>query len=193
MMTVSKSPHEREGARTMEFSIARTVQILQRTPGVLRAMISGADSCWVDEPYGPGTWSAREVVAHLVFAERTDWLPRARWILREGDRTPLPAFDRAGHRDLLRHSAGELLDLFEHERAAGLAELQALGLTTADLERRGTHPALGTVTLANLLSTWAVHDLNHVAQVAKAMAWQYRAQVGPWEAYLSILSPPNPR
>lgn len=177
----------------MDFSIARTVQVLQRTPGVLRAMISGADAGWIDVPYGPGTWSAREVVAHLVFAERTDWMPRARWILRVGDRSAFPAFDRTGHRDLLHHSACELLDLFERERAAGVAELKALELSPADLERRGTHPALGAVTLGNLLSTWAVHDLNHIAQVAKAMAWQYRAQVGPWEAYLSILSPPNPR
>lgn len=177
----------------MDFSLARTAQILQRTPGVLRALIAAADPGWVDEPYGPGTWSAREVVAHLVFADRTDWLPRVRWILREGDRAPFPAFDRAGHRDLLRHSADELLDLFEHARAEGLAELNALRLSAPDLERRGIHPALGQITLANLLSTWAVHDLNHAAQVAKAMAWQYRAQVGPWEAYLSILSPPNPR
>ena len=177
----------------MDFSLARTRDVLQRTPGVLRALVAGADPAWTERPYGPDTWSAKEVVAHLIFAERTDWIPRAMTILRDGERSAFAPFDRAGHKDLLNRPTAELLDLFQRERAGSLAMLDAMGLDGTALARRGTHPALGTVTLANLLATWSVHDLNHIAQIAKAMAHQYRERVGPWEQYLSILSPPNPR
>jgi hypothetical protein len=177
----------------MTGTIAEVRPILERTPGVLRAMLGGADAALAERPYGPGTWSAKEVVAHLVFAERTDWLPRARHILSCGDARPFEPFDRAGHAPLMGRALPELLDLFERERAAGLEALDALALTPADLGRAGLHPALGPVTLGQLLATWAVHDLNHVSQVAKAMAHQLRGAVGPWEAYLSVLAPPAPR
>lgn len=168
--------------------------ILDRTPATLRTLLAGLDEAWTHRPYGPGTWSAHEVVAHLIFGERTDWIPRARHILAHGDARPVDPFDRAGHADLARdHSTADLLDLFERERAASLAALDAMRLTPADLARPGRHPALGRVTLGNLLATWAVHDLNHVAQACKAMAWQRQQDVGPWEKYLSILAPPNPR
>ena len=137
---------------------------------------------------------AREVVAHLVYAERTDWLPRVGHLLAHGDAVAFEPFDRAGHGDLLqRYSLAELLDLFERERAAALAALASLKLADADLARPGLHPALGPVTLGNLLATWAVHDRNHIAQISKAIAYQYGGQVGPWREYLSILAPPNPR
>jgi len=168
--------------------------ILERTPPTLRTLLHGLDESWARRPYGPGTWSAHEVVAHLVFGERTDWIPRTRHILAHGDARPFEPFDRAGHVGLAReHTTAALLDLFERERSASLADLDALRLTPADLARAGRHPALGTVTLGHLLATWAVHDLNHVAQACKALAWQRHEDVGPWERYLSILSPPNPR
>lgn len=156
-------------------------------------MLEGLGPEWTDRDYGTGTWHAREVVAHLIFGERTDWLPRLRHILKHGDRSPFDPFDRAGHAPLLSHSLAELLDLFERERADGLRELAALKLTEADLSRAGRHPALGGITVGNLLATWVVHDLNHIAQISKAMAYQFKTQAGPWERYLSILSPPNPR
>lgn len=173
-----------------------TRAILARTPAVLRAMLNGLDPNWTDAPYGPATWSAREVVAHLVFNERTDWIPRLRLIMAAppGAAPTFEPFDRAGHAPLLRdHSLTELLDLFERDRAASLRTFDEMNLASADLDRRALHPALGPVTLGNLLATWAVHDLNHIAQISKAMAYQHKPQVGPWEQYLSILAPPNPR
>lgn len=176
----------------MRFDLADAVAILESTPHTLHALLAAAPSGLTHAPYGPSTWSAAEVVAHLIFGERTDWMPRLRLILA-GSTDPFPPFDRAGHAPLLRHALPELLDLFKRERAASLADLHELHLTDADLDRQGVHPAFGPVTARQLLATWVVHDLNHIAQCCKAMAFQYRTQVGPWEAYLSILAPPNPR
>lgn len=168
--------------------------ILARTPAVLRALLAGLAPDWTHRPYGPGTWSAFQVLGHLIHGERTDWIPRARIILECGQSRPFDPFDRNGHEPEIRgKSLAQLLDEFERARAESLAALDGLALTPELLDRRGTHPALGTVTLRNLLATWAVHDLNHTAQVCKAMAHQARADVGPWEAYLSILAPPAPR
>lgn len=182
------------GVEIMDQDVARVRSILEHTPGVLRAMLGGMDEGLTRAPYGPGTWSAHEVVAHLIHGERTDWLPRARWILEHGEARAFEPFNRAGHAALAAaHGTGELLDLFERERGEGLSGLDGLGLRAADLARRGRHPALGVVTLGNLLATWAVHDLNHIAQIAKAVAYRFKDEVGPWEAYLSVLSPPNAR
>lgn len=178
----------------MNFTTERARQILRITPGVLRALLTDLDEDWTHRPYGPETWTAHEVVAHLIFAEQTDWPPRWRHILQHADASPFPPFDRAGHFPLARaHSTRELLDLFQQERTANLAALDALGLAPADFARPGTHPALGAVTLGNLLATWAAHDLNHLAQISKALAFQLKESVGPWEKFLSIMAPPNPR
>ncbi len=175
---------------TLETSLA----MLARTPGVLRAMLVGVDERWTEPDYGPGTWSAREVVAHLIFGERTDWVPRIMHILEHGQTRAIQPFDRAGHKPLLAgHTLVELLDIFERERAEALARVRSMSLNETDLSRTGTHPKLGSVTLGNLLATWVVHDLNHVSQIAKAMAYQYKSEVGAWEQYLSILGPPSPR
>lgn len=171
----------------------RTIATLERTPRVLRVLLADAPAELVDRPYGPGTWTAREVVAHLIFGEQTDWMPRLEHILAHGESSPFCSFDRAGHKHLLGRSLAELLDSFEAHRRDSLAALRARNLSAADLARRGRHPALGTVTVAQLLATWVVHDLNHVAQVCKAMAFQLKCDVGPWEQYLSILAPPRPR
>lgn len=177
----------------MRCTLASSLTMLARTPAVLHALLGGLDDRWTTPNYGPGTWSAKEVVAHLIFAERTDWLPRMRTILEHADRRPFDPFDRNGHADLLRHTVPELLAIFGNERAAGLNALRALHLTDADLARPGLHPALGPVTLGHLLATWVVHDFNHIAQISKAFAWQYKSEVGPWEQYLSVLRPPDPR
>ena len=178
----------------MKLDLDQSTALLLRTPRVLRELLAGLADAWTTPDYGPGTWSAKEIVAHYIFGERTDWVPRLRIILEHGEARRFEPFDRSGHKELLaRHTLAELLAIFERERAEGLAALRAAGLTHGDLARAGTHPALGRVTLGNLLAAWVVHDLNHIAQIAKALAYQYKAEVGPWEAYLSILAPPNPR
>ncbi len=177
----------------MKLTFDSATPVLSRTPGVVQSLLTDLPDAWTTPDYGPGTWSAKEIVAHLIFGERTDWIPRARIILQHGPARPFDPFDRAGHKDLLAKPLAELLTLFETERAASLSALRAMNLTQTDLDRPGLHPALGPVTLSNLLAAWVVHDLNHIAQVCKAMASQYKQAVGPWQAYLSILAPPNPR
>lgn len=178
----------------MQFKIEEAVAILARTPGIVRSLATGLPPTWARADYGVGTWSVHEIVGHLIWGERTDWIPRARHILMVGTGGPFEPFARNGHEALCRdHSTAELLDLFDQSRSSSIQELRQLNLAAADLPREGVHPALGTVTLAQLLATWVVHDLNHIAQIAKATAWQYRDEVGPWIQYLSILAPPNPR
>ncbi|MCB9845084.1 MAG: DinB family protein [Phycisphaeraceae bacterium] len=178
----------------MRFDWTLARPILARTPGVLRALLEGLDENWTHLSYGEGTWSAYEVVAHLIHGERTDWLPRLRIILEHGEARPFEPFDRAGHRgEDYGTSLPARLELFSRLRRENIAQVDGLRLTDAQLDRRGVHPALGPVRARELLSTWAVHDLNHIAQCCKATGFQYRDQTGPWEAYLSILSPPDPR
>jgi hypothetical protein len=144
--------------------------------------------------YGSGTWSPHEVVGHLLHGEQTDWMPRACLILAHGETIAFEPFDRNGHVLLCQETTtGALLELFASLLQANLTELRSLALCPADLERHGRHPALGAVTLSQLLATWVVHNLNHISQICKAMAFQHHREVGPWEAYLSILAPPSPR
>ena len=139
---------------------------------------------------GPGTWSPFDVVGHLIHGERTDWAPRVEHLLQHGDGVPFPPFDReamfAASRGL---SLSELLDTFARLRTESLVRVAVLGLTDADLTRRGKHPEFGVVTLGQHLATWVAHDLSHVGQVVRVMARQYSEAVGPWRAYLSILGP----
>jgi hypothetical protein len=178
----------------MELTLSRCREILTRTPAVLRALLSGLGDHWTTPNYGEGTWSAHDIVAHLINCERTDWIPRVRSILEGPSDRTFPPFDRQGYLAEARTKPlSALLDEFEHCRRETLAALDSFQLTEADLGKQGLHPALGPATLRNLLATWTVHDLNHISQICKAMAYQYKEQVGPWQAYLSILSPPSPR
>jgi hypothetical protein len=178
-------------ACSMEFDIDGNGKILARTPQIIRNLLSGLPPELVQVNYGPQTWSPHEVIAHLIHGERTDWISRAKLILKSGDAVPFEPFDRNGHVALSQEkTTGELLDLFQMHRSASLTELRSMCLTATDLERRGQHPALGLVTLSQLLATWVVHDLNHIAQICKGIAFQHLDTVGPWKAYLSILSRP---
>lgn len=183
----------------MRFLLSEAVPMLERTPRVVRSMLQFLPESWTHRNYGSNsdgsaTWAAHEIVAHLIFADQTDWLPRAKHILKFGDARPFEPFDRHGHRSLMNGKPlHRLLDEFEQTRRESLAGLHALRLTDADLDRAGMHPALGAATMRNLLAMWVVHDLNHIAQMCKAMAYQYKSEVGPWEAYASILAPPAPR
>jgi hypothetical protein len=173
----------------MAFDLQESLCILERTPGVLRAWFSGLPEAWLVADEGPETFSARDVLAHLIHGERTDWMARTRIILEAGEARPFDPFDRAGFLAEARGwSVKALLDEFSRLRSANLEALRGLGLGQADLGRRGTHPALGTVTLEQLLATWTVHDLGHLAQAARVMAKRYRDDVGPWAAYLPVLT-----
>jgi hypothetical protein len=172
-----------------EFALDEAVAILAETPRVLDALLRPLPEPWHRVHEGGETWSPFDVLGHLVHGERTDWVPRARRILEHGESLPFEPFDRFAQ---LRESAGrtlpELLDEFAHRRAQSLLDLRALDPKPADLDRRGRHPALGAVTLRQLLATWVAHDLDHVQQIARVLARQYADEVGPWRAYLRIIS-----
>src|SRR5262249_54167175 len=148
--------------------------VLQRTPAVLRSLLLGLPSEWTDATEGPGTWSPFDVVGHLIHGERTDWVPRGEHLLRYGDAVPFPPFDRGA---MFTASSGrtlpELLETFEEARETSLARLRALGLTDADLDRRGRHPEFGVVTMGQHLATWVAHDLGHIHQIVRVMARRY--------------------
>jgi hypothetical protein len=179
----------------MEHDLTRiddAVAVLERTPSALGALLEGIPEVWSRATEGEGTWSPYDVVGHLVHGERTDWIPRARHIL-SGDPLPFPPFDRtAQFHESEGLSLEELLATFARLRRESLDELRAMKLAPSDLARTGLHPALGEVTLGELLATWVVHDLDHVAQIARTMAKVYAEAVGPWETYLSILRDRRP-
>jgi hypothetical protein len=175
-------------ANLTEFSLADAIAVLTRTPATLNALLRGLPSTWVRDNEGKDTWSAFDIVGHLIFGERTDWMPRLRIILESGDARPFDPFDRfAQFKESQGKSLEQLLDDFTRLRTENLAALQALNLQPKDFTRRGRHPALGVVTLSELVATWAIHDLSHVHQLSRVMAHQYRDSVGPWSAYLGVL------
>lgn len=168
--------------------LQQTAALLARTPGVLDALARGLPDEWTRRGEGPGTWTVFDIVGHLIHGERTNWIPRAKMILQFGDARAFEPLDRlAQQRESEGKTLPDLLDLFRQLRADNLAELEALNLQPPDLERRGRHPAFGVVTLGQLISTWAVHDLTHLHQISRVMAHQYRDAVGPWRAYLGVL------
>ena len=170
-----------------DFNLNDAIAVLARTPASLTALLDGLPSKWTSATEGEGTWSPYDVIGHLVHGERVNWMPRIRQIL-EGREGPFPEFDRtAQFKDSAGRSLSELLTTFAELRRENLFALQGLELTANDLLRAGVHPTLGEVRLEQLLATWTVHDLDHIAQVARTMAKAYRAEVGPWSAFLSIL------
>lgn len=162
--------------------------VLERTPVLLRRWLAGLDDSWTLADEGPETFSPKEVVGHLVHGEETDWIARARIILEHGAERPFEPFDRFAQRALLdRPSLESLLERFAFLRAGNVATVRGWNLDAATLALPGMHPALGPVTLGQLLATWVVHDLGHVAQIARVMAKRYASEVGPWSAYLPVL------
>ena len=171
-----------------KFRLRESIALLTRTPATLNALLRGLPDVWTHSNEGKDTWSAFDIVGHLNVAERVDWMPRVRTILEHGETRPFEPFDRlAQKKESEGKSLEQLLDDFARLRSENLAALQALNLQSADLARRGKHPALGVVTLSELLATWAVHDLTHLHQLSRVMAFQYRESVGPWSAFLGVL------
>ena len=173
---------------TSTFHFEHAIQVLRSTPGVLRSMLAALSESWIRSHYGENTFSPFDVVGHLIHGERSDWMVRLALILEHGESEPFAPFDRYAMYEASRGKAiAELLDTFEELRAANLRKLESLHLTPAQLALRGRHPELGPVTVQHLLACWVVHDLNHIHQVAKCMAYQYRDEIGPWRAYFPFL------
>jgi DinB superfamily len=166
--------------------LAQTVALLERTPASLDALLRDLPDAWTSRNEGEGTWSVFEVVGHLIYGEVTDWIPRTKMILQFGDSRSFEPFNRTGY-DSRGKSLGPMLDEFARLRAENLRELDALNLRAQDLQRRGRHPALGIVTLSELLSAWAAHDLTHLHQISRVMAHQYRDAIGPWSAFMGVM------
>jgi hypothetical protein len=172
----------------MEQGLPQTISLLTRTPLALNALLRDLPEEWTLRNEGENTWSAFDVVGHLIHGERTDWMPRVRMVLQFGESQKFEPFDRWGQaRESQGKSLEQLLDEFARLRSENLGALRGLNLRPEDLERRGRHPSLGIVTLAQLLATWATHDLTHLHQISRVMAHQYRDAVGPWIAYLGVL------
>ncbi len=172
----------------MPFDLQQTIALLSSTPSSLNALLRDLPESWTLNNEGPKTWSPFDVVGHLMHGEITDWMPRARMILEQGETRAFDPFDRlAQERESQGKSLPQLLDEFASLRSGNIEALRAMNLQTKDLDRRGRHPDLGVVTLSELLATWAVHDLTHVHQLSRVMAYQYREEVGPWSVYLGVL------
>ena len=172
----------------MRFDLGYAIQVLERTPAVFRALLGGLADAWTSPNEGGETFSAFDNLGHVVHGERTDWIPRARIILEHGRSRPFDPFDRfAQVHESRGKRVGDLLDELGQLRAANLETLRGWRLTERELALEGEHPALGRVTLAQLLASWVVHDLGHLAQTSRVMAKQYRDEIGPWRAYLPIV------
>jgi hypothetical protein len=171
------------------FVMEEGVAILARTPTMLDSLLRGLPDGWIAAHEGGDTWSPFDVVGHLIHGERTDWIPRARIILEHGEAKPFEKFDRlAQFAQSQGRTLASLLDEFAALRRGNLQALESMHLTGTDLDRRGRHPELGVVTLRQLLATWVAHDLDHIAQISRVLARQYSDEVGPWRAYLRIIT-----
>lgn len=172
----------------VQFSFIEAIEILERTPNVLEAMIDGISDTWISNNEGDETWSPYDVLGHLIHGEKTDWVPRMEVILSDNGSKAFEPFDRFAQFEQSKgKSIRQLLDEFKALRMDNIEQLRKKGLSQDDLKRTGIHPAFGSVTLIQLLASWVVHDLNHVSQISRVMAKQYETEVGPWKAYLGIL------
>jgi uncharacterized damage-inducible protein DinB len=173
----------------MHFDLESAQGILSRTPATLATLVRDLPEGWTRQNEGPDTWTVVDVVGHLIHGERTDWIPRARLILEHGATRTFEPFDRFAQLQASQgRSLNQLLDEFSALRAGNLAALAEMRLGPEQLALQGRHPELGLVTLGQLLSTWVAHDLDHLVQVARVMAKRYTDEVGPWRAYLRVLS-----
>lgn len=173
----------------MNFEVEQAIEVLERTPDTLRVLLQHVRSEWARGTEGPDTFSPFDNVGHLIDGEETDWMPRARIILAQGPNRRFEPYDRFRHRARNKtRTLDSLLDEFALLRAENLRTLESWGLTDAQLDLVGEHPQQGPVTLRQLLAAWVVHDLGHIAQVARVMAKQYRDEVGSWVAYLPVLT-----
>ena len=172
----------------MEFLIDEALPVLERTPFVVSQLLKNLPDCWIYQNEGGDTWTAYDVVGHYIHGEKTDWIPRMKIILGEGDKHFVPFNRFAQFKDSKGKSLNQLLEEFAGLRKKNIQELRAIILDEEMLDRKGIHPQFGEVSLRELLSSWVVHDLTHINQIARIMAKQYEEAVGPWKAYMGILN-----
>ena len=173
----------------MTFSLKHSIEILERTPDVLESLLTGLSEEWTLTNEGENTWSAYDIVGHLIHGEHTDWMSRLQIIFSETGDKKFKPFDRfAQFEESKGKTLQQLLAEFKSLRKKNLEALKKYEINEQTLKRTGIHPDFGTVTLKELLSTWVVHDLNHLAQMARVMAKQYKTEVGPWVKYLPVLT-----
>ena len=171
-----------------EENLDQTIALLSHTPATLDALLRDLPESFTFRNEGENTWSIFEVIGHLIDSEHINWIPRMQWILQKGEAEPFRPFDRGGHaRETQGKSLAQLLDEFARVRRETLSLFDSLNLQPDDFERRGLHPALGVVTMGNLVATWAAHDLTHLHQISRIMAYQYREAVGPWSRFLGVM------
>lgn len=172
----------------MKFDLDKSIEILERTPFVLESLLNGISDDWTTTNEGPDTWSPYDVIGHLIHGEKTDWIARLEIVLSDGPNKTFAKFDRfAQFEESQGKTLDELLTEFKAIRNHNIARLRSKQITLSDLNRTAIHPMFGEVTLAQLLSTWVAHDLDHIFQIARVMAKQYKSEVGPWVEYLKIL------
>lgn len=172
----------------MKHSTEKSIAVLERTPHVLHSLLSGLSEEWTSANEGENTWSAYDVVGHLIHGEKTDWMVRIRLILSKNESKTFAPFDRFAQFESSKgKSLTDLLDEFKALRSENIALFKSLGIDDTKFNQTGTHPAFGEVTLKQLLATWVVHDLDHISQITRVMAKQYKEEVGPWIEYLKIL------
>lgn len=172
----------------MNFNMQEAIEVLERTPQTLEYFVSGLSNGWLQCSEGEGTWNVAEVIGHLIEGEKDNWIPRLELIIQEGENKSFPPFDRDKHlKESPQKSIEQKLLEFKTIRRANITKLKTLVKSESHLEMTGLHPEFGTVKLRELLSTWVVHDLTHIAQIVRVMAERYRADVGPWKEYLGIL------
>ncbi|GAB3661710.1 hypothetical protein GCM10028791_36430 [Echinicola sediminis] len=172
----------------MNFDLEKSIEILERTPSVLEALLEGISEEWLKNNEGEGTWSPYDILGHLIHGEKTDWIVRAKIILSDAGNKTFESFDRfAQMREDQERPIGEMLEEFKRRRAENLKELRALKINDSKLLKKGVHPELGEVNLKQLLSAWVVHDLGHLSQLSRVMAKQYKDEVGVWKEYMGVL------
>ena len=173
----------------MQFTIEKSIEILERTPAVLKTLLSGLSDEWIINNEGPETFSPYDVIGHLIHGEKTDWTARTKMILEFGASKTFVPWDRfAQYEESKGKNLDQLLNEFERIRKDNMVWIKSLNLTETDLDKKGLHPKLGEVTLRNLMTTWVVHDLTHIAQVTRVMAKQYKEEMGPWPEFFRILN-----
>lgn len=170
----------------MDFDLDQSIPVLERTPSVLSALLYDIPAEWTRVREAPDAWTPRQILAHLIHGERTDWIPRARIIIKQGNYRRFDPFDRFAELETER-PLRDLLKEFDQLRSGSIATLRGWNLKEKDLDLTGEHPELGTVTMRQLLATWVVHDLSHIAQITRTMTRAYTEAVGPWKAYFRVL------